>query len=172
MDERDEALKVDIGNLPMPADQRQRLLNAQIKLHNNATKDPNMGHALNVIQDMTRGVIDKTKDPDEYNEFYGRFRSAIEGAQEAKGAPLKDDEVREIAQNQLKEIYTQGIFYGQNLQGRQYQMPVPEKFKSAIIEQAQKDGVEAPTDREIYEAYNHLTYQKLYAKKLRSNGGN
>jgi hypothetical protein len=163
-EDRKKALDADYASMPMPAAQRQQLLQMRAKVFGQSTKNPAVSHAMQVLSPMLNEVgITKKMDEEGYYQFLGTLHMVMEQRMTDTAKPLKDEEIKTIGAGLLREQTVKGWFW--NSTEPAFKAEVPEGDRAKIIEAYKEAKGFDPTDQVIQQIYAAHMYNKFYAKK-------
>lgn len=147
--ERKELIDVDAPSLQMPLEARIKIRQAQQKVVNGAAADPQMGHALAVMQPMLNAYgMTKAQDPDRYNSFVGAFHDAMQGFGEGRLKAVKsDDDIKQIGSRLLRDM-PKAHFW--NSTQKYFEAPPADNKSTQLATEAlTKQLGRPPTDEEV-----------------------
>lgn len=160
-------LKEDMVSENLPVSLKSKLIAEQLRIQKGGVADPQMTHALQVLSPTLSSIqLNKTNDPDGYNQFVGSLHDAIQAYAAANGTQPKDKDIQTIGARLLQQQASGGIsilghkFFQSN--SPLYAMEPPAEFTKQVTERSQALRGVTPSALDIHRMYIQQEYQKLY----------
>lgn len=164
-EDRTKALNADYATMPLPANQRQQLINLRAKVFAQSQKNPAVNHAMQVLSPMLNEAGITKKTPDDYFQFLGTLHMVMEQKMADTGKPLKDDEIKTIGAGLLRKQAVGG--WWSRLMGTdpEFKAEVPEGERAKIVKAYSDEKGFEPTDLIIQQIYAAHQYNQFYSSQ-------
>jgi len=162
--EREKAMNADYATMHMPAANRDRLNQIRNKLIAGHVKDPNVAHAMQVLEPrLVEAGITKKDDEENYYLLKGILHDAMQNEIARAKRPLKDEEIIQMGNRLLREqVIKKGWFL--DTKGPTFKAEVPEQMKNIIIERYSNKYGDTPSEQTIRRIWAVKLYNTLYSK--------
>lgn len=163
--DRKKALEADFTSMSMPWSDRVKLIEAQKKGFTQLDKNPVLTGALRDLAPMMEAAGATAKrSPEDYHQFIGVLDTAIHARMEETGKPLKQEEIRTLGAQALRQIshpWMFGLFSGE---APAFKEEVPEATKNQIIQKHQELKGFAPDEATIQQIWAASQLNEFYSK--------
>lgn len=171
-EETQEFLDSKIEFLHMPWSQKSSLLTLQKQVMKDATPDPDTTRANKILASMMNdaGITKKAgQTNDDYNQFNGALSSAMEEFTLNNKKKPSDADIKEIGSRLIQQTKypSSFLFWDKTAQAPLYQVPVPDKDRTTIVNGFRQYGKE-PSELEIHNAFMSAQFNKLYSRPTSS----
>lgn len=157
-----EILSAEFLSLHMPAPQKLGLFKEQAKLFKSTQADPNVTHALGIVERTLGDAMPKKKTSDYWN-LAGAMDEILQERIQSTGKKPDEEEIKTIGARLVREQVTSPGWLWDS-RGPAYQTDVPEAEKTKIVSSyTQLKGV-PPSDQQIHNIYIANQYNQLYTK--------
>lgn len=157
-EDREGALKVDANLLPLPADQRKRIADLQIRLSKSLEVAPDVNRAMRVLEPTLRALknFDFKKDGDDLKTFRGSLSEIIKDRMQDLKRPLNDEEIKRVGTDLLRDMATKKLWVFPSTD-KAFRIPVPSNIRERIIKdyRMQNNGNE-PSDTDVQIMWNRI----------------
>jgi hypothetical protein len=147
--------------MQIPLEARQKLQALRAKVFNGANAEPQVTHALQVLQPLLNSYnISKEATPDRYSRFVGALHDSMMGYQQGEAKPIKsDDEIKKLGSLLLRSKPTGTHFW--NSDTTEFESPGDSKMQSMMKEGLRRAYGREPTDEEVGNALLRNRFELL-----------
>jgi hypothetical protein len=158
--------EADFAGMHLPTSQRLELLKEQQKLFKATQADPNVTHAMGVLQRSFGDTFpNKKSNPDDYNSLAGAMDQIIRDRIQSTGKKPDEEEIETIGARLMRERVIGKSWFGfVDQRGEAYRTEVPEGEKAKIVNQYTKEKGVAPPEQLIHSIYIASQYNQLFGK--------
>jgi hypothetical protein len=164
----------DMYSLQMSDSQRSQLLSKRAQLIKAPIDDPHITQALTQMRNTHGSELDAlgirlrtVGNADEYDRYGGALQQAVDAFIEVNKRPPSPKEVSEDIGPQVIRQVAQprlGGWFGTS-HTPVYDLPVPDEVKQSLVKDAQEQGIDAPTEEEMRQAYLREQFKQFYANE-------
>jgi hypothetical protein len=160
-EETKELLDLNASMLPMPRAWRDDIMKRQASIMKGLEVDPQMGKALKAAAGMLGEAGISPKNKDDYNQFVGAYHNVIQGWVDENKKQPKDDDLKEIAGNLIKDRSQ----HWWNSADRLYATEMKPEDTAKVTAVYRKAHGTDPSPTEIHDIWVASQYQYFFGKK-------